>query len=152
MQSTVSTVARTARAGPPAPGARHGSHSAFFRGVNDSLISVQATGDPAATRLVVCECSRSDCTQTLEISDAEYEAVRAHPTRFIVNPGHETTAVQRVLFQTRSLAVVQEQQQSVRIEPPARGGRSRPSAQPPVVLVVDDDPAIRLLCAINLQS
>jgi hypothetical protein len=45
----------------------------------------------APTQLVevMCECGRSDCTGEIMLSLKEYEAVRLHPTRFLLKEGHE---------------------------------------------------------------
>ena len=37
-----------------------------------------------------CECNRAECGHNIEISIADYEAVRAEARRFIVAPDHET--------------------------------------------------------------
>jgi CheY-like chemotaxis protein len=124
--------------------------SAFFRTVNEDLVHLSGPA-PNGVRLIVCECSRAGCAEALEVATTEYEAVRAHPTRFLVAPGHELADVQRVLTQTRRVAVIQERQECLRSQPPAANGRVEGSGKPPRVLIVDDDPAIRMLCSTNLE-
>lgn len=122
------------------------TRSAFFRALNDDLMRL---GKPAhgGVRLIVCECSRPRCAETLVVGEAEYEAVRAHEARYFIVPGHELTGVQRVVERTSRAAVVQE-----RRAPPAVGnGAAALPGVPPVVLVVDDDPAVRTLVSLNLQ-
>lgn len=36
----------------------------------------------------LCECAEESCTTVLQLSQEEYEAVRAHPTHFINARGH----------------------------------------------------------------
>lgn len=126
------------------------TRSAHFRAVNDELVRLGSVAERAVRR-IVCECSRAACAESLEIAMAEYEAVRAHPTRFLVTPGHELAAVQRVLTRTRRLAVIQERQECLRSQRAAANGRVLARRKSPRVLIVDDDPAIRMLCSANLE-
>jgi hypothetical protein len=45
----------------------------------------------------VCECGDSNCRGEIVLSLREYEAVRQHPTRFLIKEGHEVADVVRVL-------------------------------------------------------
>ena len=45
---------------------------------------------------VLCECGHASCTGTIVMSLPEYEAVRQHPTRFLIKEGHEVADVVRV--------------------------------------------------------
>ena len=45
---------------------------------------------------VVCECSDRACLRTLTMPFGEYEWLRQNPWRFVVLPGHEAPAVERV--------------------------------------------------------
>jgi 5-bromo-4-chloroindolyl phosphate hydrolysis protein len=56
----------------------------------------------------VCECGRPSCTQAIELSVAEYEAVRGDPTRFIVVDGHEISDVEDVVERHDRYLVVQK--------------------------------------------
>ncbi len=44
-----------------------------------------------------CACGRSDCDETLLLTLAQYEAAHEEPYRFVVAPGHETPAIERVV-------------------------------------------------------
>jgi two-component system chemotaxis response regulator CheY len=126
------------------------TRSAFYRALNDDLVRLSRPAQ-GGVRLIVCECSRPDCAEALEVTDAEYDAVRAHATRFIVVPGHELAGVQRVLERTRRAAVVQEQQARFRRPPSAPNGSVEDDGRRALVLIVDDDSALRALCSLNLQ-
>ena len=72
---------------------QHLMRSAFSRTVNEDMIGLSAAH--GGIHRIVCECSRRMCTELLDVTAAEYEAVRAHPTRLLVVPGHELADVQR---------------------------------------------------------
>ena len=46
---------------------------------------------------VMCECGHSNCTGNIEMSLREYEAVRQHPTSFLIKEGHEIADVVRIV-------------------------------------------------------
>jgi CheY-like chemotaxis protein len=130
---------------------QHSMRSAFSRAVNDDLIRLSAAH--GRIRRIVCECSRRMCTELLDVTAAEYEAVRAHPTRLLVVPGHELQDLQRVVSRTRWVAVVQEQQESLRVQSGATNGSSHVgNGKPPRVLIVEDEPFASRLWANNLRS
>ena len=59
---------------------------------------------------VICECGQSDCTGEITISLAEYEAVRLHPTRFLIKEGHEVADEVRVVGYGAGYIVVTQHQ------------------------------------------
>jgi hypothetical protein len=58
--------------------------------------------------LFICECSDTNCAESLEITAAEYEAVRAEGTRFVVTPGHQLQGIERVVYGNRRFFVVEK--------------------------------------------
>jgi hypothetical protein len=38
---------------------------------------------------LICECADTGCAAVLQVEQATYSAVREHPQRFLVAPGHE---------------------------------------------------------------
>ena len=46
---------------------------------------------------VMCECGHLTCTGDIVMSLREYEAVRRHPTRFLIKEGHEIADAVRVV-------------------------------------------------------
>jgi hypothetical protein len=54
----------------------------------------------------VCECGRRDCTESIEATRAQYEAVRRNPVRFLLLPGHEDDSVERVVERTERFVIV----------------------------------------------
>ena len=55
----------------------------------------------------VCECGNDECTQGIELTLAEYEAVRVHARRFAIAPDHENPVVEIVTGQTSRFAVAE---------------------------------------------
>jgi hypothetical protein len=70
----------------------------MLRGANSGLErDAEADGDdPEATHLLLCECAEA-CGGTVAISFAEWDEAHRSPNRFIVAPGHEDPAVERVI-------------------------------------------------------
>jgi hypothetical protein len=79
----------------------------LFRDVNER-IAESAERFNSETAEFVCECSDQLCTDRVEATLDEYEDVRAHPTRFLLRPGHEDTRVERVVQRQGRLAVVEK--------------------------------------------
>ena len=89
-------------------------NEALFRAVNER---VKAVAQPFEERFedlasapvdFVCECGLEGCYGQIPMTIAEYEAVRAHPTRFAVVPGHETPSVERVVGEYGEYVVVEK--------------------------------------------
>jgi hypothetical protein len=74
-----------------ATGERVSKNEAVFREVNERIrelserLRAEAASDSAS---FVCECSAVECHETVELTLAEYEQVRAEPTHFLAAPGH----------------------------------------------------------------
>jgi hypothetical protein len=69
------------------------------RGLNDRLAARQADGARGIPMLLVCECGRSECAETMEVSPAEYEAVRSCCRLYLVAPDHESPGVTEVIVE-----------------------------------------------------
>jgi len=65
----------------------------------------------------VCECGRRDCTESIEATRAQYEAVRSNPVRFLLLPGHEDDSVERVVERTERFVVVVKLGEGARLAP-----------------------------------
>jgi hypothetical protein len=61
---------------------------------------------------VMCECGRPNCTGEITISLHEYDAVRLHPTRFLIKEGHQVADVVRVVGYGAGYAVVAKYEQN----------------------------------------
>jgi hypothetical protein len=58
-----------------------------------------------------CECGRIDCSETMMMTIAEYEAIRAHSTHFGVVPQHEQPEIESVIERHPSYFVVEKREQ-----------------------------------------
>jgi hypothetical protein len=86
-------------------------NEALFREVNRSVENVHADWHayaPSTEMRIVCECSRADCAEVIEVDAATYTAVRRDATRFLIVPGHEEPDVERVVESHRTHAVVEK--------------------------------------------
>ena len=55
-----------------------------------------------------CECSDASCVEKVSATPAEYERVVNEPFHFIVLPGHENDAVERVVAEHAEYLVVEK--------------------------------------------
>ena len=97
----------------PGVGAREdriARNEALFRSVNERVreLATSMSSSEPETVAFVCECGDSDCAATVELTIAEYEAVRADPTHFFVVSGHETPHVEQVIERRERYHVVRK--------------------------------------------
>jgi hypothetical protein len=118
-------------------GAAHaaGRRQSLFREVNERI---EEAGESSAgldeAISIVCECRRLECTERIELSHDEYEALRGYPTRFVLLPGHEDGLYGRIVEQHERYltveAVGEAATAAVRLDPRCRlpGSRAAGSA------------------------
>ena len=98
---------------------RRARNEALFREVNERIEELSPDSadesEQEASIEFVCECSRADCTELIEVTRAEYEAVRSDPRRFIVVPGHEHTDTERVVERNSGFFVVEKLEHAAEI-------------------------------------
>ena len=83
-------------------------NEAIFRAANESID--KAAGGRLEKTPYLCECGDKGCLGRVELGSDEYAAVRAHPARFFVVPGHEDlTAGEVVVEQHDRFTVVEKQ-------------------------------------------
>jgi len=84
-------------------------NEALFREVNERLREITAAfGRDEAQDDFVCECADVGCTRRLQLDRAEYEAVRASGTQFVVAPGHEVAEIETLVSRNNRFAVVRK--------------------------------------------
>ncbi|MGI8607533.1 MAG: hypothetical protein ACR2L0_10375 [Gaiellaceae bacterium] len=83
---------------------RVGKNEAVFREVNERINDV-THGDAAE---YLCECGYATCTETIQMTVADYEGVRSDPTHFALLPGHELPDVEEVVERGDGFLVVQK--------------------------------------------
>jgi hypothetical protein len=80
-----------------------------FRDINDELESgIRVLPSDGERVSFVCECGRTDCKDPVPLTLAEYELVRADGRHFVVVPGHEIEAVERVIDRRDGYYVVEK--------------------------------------------
>src|SRR4051794_10119779 len=88
--------------------ARLAANEAVFRSGNEAIDANRGDGGSDA-QPYMCECGVESCFERVTLTRVEYEAVRAHPARFLVAPGHEDqTAGEVVVEQSSRYAVVEK--------------------------------------------
>ena len=90
---------------------KDGLSEAVFREVNErikGLANLFKWREPERLDLV-CECRNATCCERIEMTRAEYEAVRAVDTQFALYPGHAEPEIERVISSHKGYEVVAKQ-------------------------------------------
>ena len=80
-------------------------NQALLRKVNERI---EENADDSDAVVFACECSRTECMSTVELSVAEYERVRSNSTWFLVKPGHDIPQIERVISRDDGYVVVEK--------------------------------------------
>ena len=84
-------------------------NQSLFRDVNERIESLnEAFGRISPMGEWICECADSQCFAPISLTVDEYEAIRAHPARFPVLPGHEVADVETVVEVNERYLVVEK--------------------------------------------
>ena len=101
-----------------------GRRQAAFREVNEQIAKLTDSLASTSHRLFVCECVDAECAESLEITEAEYEAVRSEGTRFVIVPGHQLPEVERVVSGNERFLVVEKVGAAAQVALAGHGGES----------------------------
>ena len=83
-------------------------NEAAFRRANESLEEKAGEFGFGEERTpYLCECQDERCTAVIRLTREEYEAVRAHPKRFVMVPGHQE-ADERVVQEEPGFTVIEK--------------------------------------------
>jgi hypothetical protein len=85
---------------------REARNEARFRVQNEWIEGASKSYGTTRLTAFVCECGDSSCAQTIEMTMAEYESVRATSTRFAVVPNHENPESEEVISECARFAVI----------------------------------------------
>ena len=99
---------------------RLAKNEALFRDVNERVAEIDQRfpappGDAGSLTEFLCECSAEDCLDRISLTREEYEAVRAHPTRFVIKPGHEVTECEGIVELNDRFAVAEKRPGTERV-------------------------------------
>ncbi len=91
---------------------RAGRNESRYRNLNERMEpsnAVHVWADPPMPDWI-CECASTECMQPVRLTIAEYEAVRAESTHFLVHPSdeHLSAAVEHVVHRTDRYWVVEK--------------------------------------------
>ena len=88
---------------------RLGENEVIFREVNERVRETNETFDVSMGEAeFVCECGVASCVERIRMRLSDYEQVRAHPTDFVIVPGHELPDVESVIRLEPRFAVVRK--------------------------------------------
>ena len=90
------------------PPERLGHNEALFREINERIEAGTWISSPDERMAFACECAALRCNVLVELTVSEYEAVRAHPRRFLLSPGHELPAIETVVHRGEGYVVVEK--------------------------------------------
>jgi hypothetical protein len=85
-------------------------NEAMYRAVNREIeeASARLGGGPEEQVEVICECGRESCSDTIDMTVAEYDEAHRERDRFVVVPGHEDEQIERVVMRTERYLVVEK--------------------------------------------
>jgi hypothetical protein len=87
---------------------RVGENEALFRSVNEQVRGLNQTFLVESRLRIVCECGEQSCIEQIELTAADYEALRSESTYFAVKPGHELEDVETVVDRRAGYSVVRK--------------------------------------------
>jgi hypothetical protein len=97
-------------------------NQALWREVNERIRAVAETSEHME---FLCECADLDCTETLNLTVAEYERLRSSPVRFPIAIGHDFCEVENVVEENERYGVVQKRgvtaEEAARLDPRSPG-------------------------------
>lgn len=76
---------------------RIADNEARFRAVNEDIDRGRPATDTHTLLPFVCECGNAECRRLIELTPAEYHAVRADDRHFAVAEGHELPVAEVVV-------------------------------------------------------
>jgi len=80
-------------------------NEATLRKVNEGM---EVGQDPGGLLTFICECGRLKCSELIQLSRQDYEAVRQNPRRFAIVAGHEILEAEKVVARYDGYMVVEK--------------------------------------------
>jgi hypothetical protein len=71
----------------------------LFREVNERLRE-QLDESAGGRTEFLCECSNTDCLETVALDPPEYERIRSKGNQFVITPGHEIHDIEKVVWES----------------------------------------------------
>ena len=98
----------------------------IFRQVNERLRELEEGRSADGHETFVCECSREDCTELLEMTRDEYVAMRGNPRRYVTKPEHDFPELERVVDGNPRFQVVEKMHRAAAAAEEATGELGNP--------------------------
>jgi hypothetical protein len=83
-----------------------GRTTAYFRDLNDRIVRAAVQLDFEGFVPLICECPNDRCFRLVRTTLDEYRAIRAHPDRLVLYPGHEELDSDELVAQTDRFTLV----------------------------------------------
>jgi hypothetical protein len=83
-------------------------NEALCREVNEHIEAGRWPTECSGGLAFRCECGALGCNMLVELTVAEYERVRESATHFVLVPGHEIPAIERVVERDPTYVVVEK--------------------------------------------
>jgi uncharacterized protein (DUF1499 family) len=88
----------------------------FFREVNAKISAkAESHGVDSHEYEFFCECADAACVERVKLTLAEYEHIRAEPTRFVVKKDHVVKEIEHVIESVRDHVVIEKHGEAGRI-------------------------------------
>ena len=105
----------------------------IFRSANERMKEWEERHENERAEIYHCECALTECSKRVELSAAQYEAVRANPRHFVVAKGHAIPDVETVVDHGDGYDVVEKPEAVDHITKPTdpRGAGGGPAGGAP---------------------
>ena len=87
---------------------RAAQNEVLFREVNEQVAHLEERFGELELATFLCECADESCMAKLQVPLPLYEEVRADSRRFMVKPGHEVAAIERVVGEHSGFLIVEK--------------------------------------------
>ena len=82
--------------------------TAYFRDLNDRIVRAASELDFEGFVPLVCECPNERCFRLVRTTLDEYHAIREHPTRLVLFPGHDDVEGGELVAETDRYTLVDQ--------------------------------------------
>lgn len=111
---------------PETPELKKARTESAFREVNER-IAENAQRFEAGTTEFICECDDPQCTERVEVTIEEYEAVRADGARFLIAPGHRDRTIEHIVERHDAFTVIEKVERAARTLAQRLNPRAKPA-------------------------
>jgi hypothetical protein len=91
------------------------ANEAMFREVNETVRDAAKQRGASGPIIFLCECGDTTCAESVTMTGAEYERVRAVATHFAVRPGHVLPDIEIVISRTDAYWIVEKTDEAAEV-------------------------------------